>query len=137
MRIKKLIAASAITLGAISGVPVADAIMPVPEASAIIGGVHRLWVGTCFVTQWWNNNGTLSAQIMSYTGSCKSVNLYVVIAGRTVQAIITSNPSNNRIISTTVPSPPTGGCYVRTHIRTATQGHAWNTFLFGTPRMVW
>lgn len=135
---KKLLAATAITLGALSGVPVADAVLPVPVAAAYpIGGVARLWAGPCSVAIWWNNNGTLSAQIMSYTGACKSVNLYVVLAGRTVQAILTNNPSNNRIITTTIPIPPTGGCYVRTHIRSSSVGHAWNSMLFGFPKQVW
>jgi len=124
-------------------VPVVDQVQevaapaPEPAAAQFVGGVYQLWAGVCHVSVWWNLNATLSAQNMSPNGYCKQINLYVVVAGRTVQAILKSNPGPNTIITTSIPLQPTGGCYVRTHIKSSAVGHAWDAAIFGRPVQKW
>lgn len=151
---KKLIASvvgggaltAAAWFGPVAEAPVLNAVAPVEveQASAQpIGGVSRLWAGRCSVATWWNNNGTLSAQVMTPNGNCYKVHLYVVLAGRTVQAILKYNPCCNTVITTTIPITPTGGCYVRVNIQERRSdgsigiGHAWDFSLFGLGRQKW
>lgn len=136
--IRRLLVALALALVAIAPpVVLAQPTSAAPTPSQYIG-TTRQWAGRCSVASWWNTNGTMTFQVMTPAGTCSSLRIYTVVAGKTVYAYYKSYPGPNTLHFAPIPITPAAGCFHKLWISDAYRGitNIFQWTLFSLPKQV-